>query len=413
MKIKIKYHLQKFINSLLAFFLLDNVFFFTPFLIKLLKLKKWEYIIEIDKSANDLVSSSAKEYIFSAPYFINIIPIQAERKLNILKTKPVHETLALKNVCIIGSSDLVILESQRIFFPFKEYDIHKKYKYTGNSIIVSNDQMCVLKKMDVHSEIIEIGWKFVHRWTWNYYHFMFELATLFQEIEKSKVQLSVPILIDDVYLKVPQFTEVIKILNKQNRKLIPIKPFTKYRVQHLIIPEPANIIPPNYNDNVKINAFDFLYKADSLKYLRDNLLPYASKKTFQKKIFLSRKNASNRRKYNENEVRELTEKNGYETIYIEGLSFSEQVSLFNGAKSIISASGAALTNLIYCSKGCKILVFTNYSEPFSFFSTIGTFVGAEVKYMFDISKKYTHSNSIHDPFKVDLELLNKYLLALS
>jgi hypothetical protein len=377
---------------------------------KVLKLKKWHYVTVQDKLANNLFAKDQKEYVYSVPWFINnTSPVHSVRNLKIRQANPIHKTVTLENVSIIGSSDLIIFASGRVYCPIKEYDIDQRFKYSGNGIILSNDHMCILKKMHNHSETIDSGWKLVNKWSWNYYHFMIELATLFSEIDKSNVPTVVPILIDDVYLKVPQFNEVVNILNTQKRKLIAIKPFTQYSVNQLIIPEPLNIIPPNWNDNVKIKASDVLYRFDSLSYLKNKLLPYAAEKIYPPKIFLSRKKASKRRKYNENMVREVLERNGYTTIFIEKLTVGEQISLFKGAVSIISTSGAALTNLIYCSRGCKVLIFSNYNEPFSFFSTLGAFAGAEVDYIFDQSKIYTHSESLHNSFNVDLDFLNAYI----
>lgn len=53
---------------------------------------------------------------------------------------------------------------------------------------------------------------------------------------------------------------------------------------------------------------------------------------------------------------------GYKPVYLEDLSFAEQISLFNNARYVIGLHGAGMTNIIWCESGSRVLeIFP--SEP--------------------------------------------------
>ena len=60
-------------------------------------------------------------------------------------------------------------------------------------------------------------------------------------------------------------------------------------------------------------------------------------------------------------TRYLSEK-GYEIIYPESISISEQVNLFNNAEIVISLHGASLTNIMYMNKNKKVLEIRIFSD---------------------------------------------------
>jgi len=87
------------------------------------------------------------------------------------------------------------------------------------------------------------------------------------------------------------------------------------------------------------------------KYLKDNLI--IDNKSNIEKIAIRRKNG--RKIVNEKNVYEYLEGIGYKTIFCEDYLFEEQISLFNGAKFIVSPHGAGLANLVFCKGGAKVL----------------------------------------------------------
>ncbi len=74
-------------------------------------------------------------------------------------------------------------------------------------------------------------------------------------------------------------------------------------------------------------------------------------------ILISRKNATERRMINEEEVLSSLESYGVEVVYLEMLPYLEQVALFSKAKVIIGVHGAGLTNCLYCENATLIEYF--------------------------------------------------------
>ena len=75
------------------------------------------------------------------------------------------------------------------------------------------------------------------------------------------------------------------------------------------------------------------------------------------KFYISRSWASFRRVFNEAEVLDYLMPLGYQPVWLEDLSFPEQVGLFQQAEQIIAPHGAGLANLIWCQPGAKVVEF--------------------------------------------------------
>ena len=88
------------------------------------------------------------------------------------------------------------------------------------------------------------------------------------------------------------------------------------------------------------------------------------------RIYISRKNASNRNVINENQLITLLENFGFRTFCLESMSFLEQVNLFSKAEVIVAPHGAGLTNLIFCQPGIKVIEIFAASYPFMCFQKI-------------------------------------------
>ncbi len=75
---------------------------------------------------------------------------------------------------------------------------------------------------------------------------------------------------------------------------------------------------------------------------------------FGEKIFISRDKAKTRKFINEKEVIGLLTSHGFQVVFSEDFSIEEQAIIFNSAKYIISAHGANLVNLLFCSGGTNL-----------------------------------------------------------
>jgi hypothetical protein len=111
---------------------------------------------------------------------------------------------------------------------------------------------------------------------------MFEYIVKFKLIEKYSLSENVVLLVDENCYKIPQFSELFELFNKTKRKVILYKEGKKYYVKNLYHFSPMNIIPPNFVNYKNIQSCDVLFNLETLDYLRFNLIPISSRKTFPK-----------------------------------------------------------------------------------------------------------------------------------
>lgn len=79
------------------------------------------------------------------------------------------------------------------------------------------------------------------------------------------------------------------------------------------------------------------------------------------KLYIARGDKDRSNSKLESELKSLLLGKGFQIIYPDDLSFSEQKNLFENAKSIVSFHGGALTNIVWCGPGTKILEIFNHA----------------------------------------------------
>jgi hypothetical protein len=66
-------------------------------------------------------------------------------------------------------------------------------------------------------------------------------------------------------------------------------------------------------------------------------------------------------------VQDALSKQGFETVYLEGMSMADQIVLFRSAEFVIGPHGAGLANLVFCEPGTKVIEFMPSIEFRPFF----------------------------------------------
>lgn len=312
-------------------------------------------------------------------------------------------------VDLIGSSNLIMTRDKRVIYDLKYLLRSKNIRYSDFGIKYYNNNFCLVKNNSIEEEIYR-GIMMLGNYSWNYYHFLFEIISKFEKLNKLELDQDIPILMDEVSFEVPQYQELTNLFNTRNRKIKYLKKGRRYNIEKLYYLSPTNLIAPNFFKNNLISDHDIFLNPDSIKFLRSHLLKLAAKSSFPKRILLSRKNASKRRKYNEDEVFNYLENYGFVKVFPEELTILEQVSLFNGAEFIVGGSGAAFTNILFCNINCKIICFMNYKLNLNIFSTIASHLLLKMVYLTDESMKINKDIDLHDSYNIDVEKLNELVL---
>ena len=105
------------------------------------------------------------------------------------------------------------------------------------------------------------------------------------------------------------------------------------------------------------------YNPHVIRGVREVLLSaYGDSNKQPERIYISRNRATKRRIVNEDEVEEILQKFGFETIRAEELSFEQQVQRFSRAQYIVSNHGAGLTNMLFMREGGSVLELRHHLD---------------------------------------------------
>jgi hypothetical protein len=181
----------------------------------------------------------------------------------------------------------------------------------------------------------------IPRYQTNYYHWMAETVPKVRYLREFERQTGTEITVLINSGAPPFVEETLKLLNWPDSR---IKRATEsiYEVQNLIIPATPAQSRNDYN------------------WLRNQMLDSVSagikesNQTRNNRIYISRKNAIERRVVNENEVLNMLEQYGFERHFLENKSLKENIRLFRDADIIVGPHGAGLTDIIF-SKECALV----------------------------------------------------------
>lgn len=323
----------------------------------------------------------------------------------------IQYALIIKNAIVYGDSNLIDLSTKKVLFDMPVLDEAKRYKYTDNSTKIINIRgKNVLYWKGLTHTLDEAIWM-GGNYSWNYYHLLYEFVIKFLQLNTLNIPADVPVLIDQTCLEIPQFKELLDIANKKKYPLVGLDRRSRMKVGELIFVGCPNFIPPNIKIESGYRPDDTQFNISALRDLRSHFLPYSSQKEFPKRIFISRKNASARRKFNEEEIVQTLSEFEFVVVYPETLSVADQISLFSQAEWIIGGSGAAFANLLFCQPACNVVISTKMRFVVSTFSTIAKALDVNLVY---ITEEDTNKNvcfkDIHEAYKLDPSYLRNYLI---
>ena len=135
-----------------------------------------------------------------------------------------------------------------------------------------------------------------------------------------------------------------------------LKPIFEYLLQELKIELEIKIIK-NKVYFFKNSVFTINNNFEKINNLYRNTF-YDNNLKANRKIFISRKDATSRTIINENELINFLKNNDFEIINLSKKKFIDQVKIFNSSKLIVAMHGAGLTNLLFCKNNTKVIEIT-------------------------------------------------------
>ncbi len=208
-------------------------------------------------------------------------------------------------------------------------------------------------------------------------HWIWEYLPKWQCYERFTEYQNDPIYVD-ADMPVTHY-EALRMLVGNHRKIIHIPANTSIVFEKLVIAPTPTFMPTHIKPGIAHNRHLFPNLPPVLHYLQNQLgqaaqltIEPSAKKGGRRRIYLSRrKRFTWRFLLNEQEiVNFLKDHYGFEEVFLEEMSFIEQMNTLNSADMVVAPRGSATCHLLFCKRHSKIVLLMNeFLENFPSFST--------------------------------------------
>lgn len=141
--------------------------------------------------------------------------------------------------------------------------------------------------------------------------------------------------------------------------------------------------------------------------LRERILGLISPRSGQRRIYLSR--CGRRKCTNENEVFAALRERKFEFVEDIPRSVEEQIRIFGSAGVVVAPHGAALTNLLWCRKGTKVVEMFHPNYRPIYYERLSEFVGLDYVGLCADSGRWQHWSAMNEDMSVDVRGLLQQL----
>jgi len=309
---------------------------------------------------------------------------------------------------IIGANSFIIVDDYCLY-DMATMDDEKRYDLRCESLKTINKNNIALVMSFNSNQTFEEAIFLIGFASGNYFHLTIEILSRLKYIDLFEEYRQIPLMIDKIVFKIPQFRELLQTMNKYNHPVVPIEREYRYKVKRLIFPSYNTWLPFNLKDDECLIYKDFMVANSGIEYVRNTILNKLNLEG-NRKIFVSRKNYS-QRLANEKVVVELFSQYGFEIIYPEELSFHKQVELFSHAKYVAGVTGAAFTNITYCPNNATVICIMPREYDACLYSTIGNII--KIKSIFLDARVVKKGSKISvDQYELDVNYCTEFLKTL-
>ena len=227
----------------------------------------------------------------------------------------------------------------------------------------------------------------------NWYHWLIEhLPSAFLSEKLPSELQDVPLFVPERLLAIPSFKDSLSLF-AQGRPIETLDA-QPYRFDDLYVIDSPVQEPFNMPAGFWPKPEDYLFHTDVMRAYRQAILDRLEIPSNPplRRVFLARSNA--RRSYNQDAVLDVVQKLGFEPVFMEQLSFREQVSLMHEAAFVVGPSGASFANTLFCQPGTRLLswLVSEYSG-FCSYMNVATIADTDPRYLFATADTPIHSTS--------------------
>lgn len=311
----------------------------------------------------------------------------------------------IDHAIITGGSNLVITQSGRLLsdemvdFPSKDFGIKSPY------INYRQDARVILAYKTKPNIQIKEGILLSCDHDNNYFHWLVECLPKLAFIDALQQFKDAPLLIPSELHE--NLLEALRRVNINEHPVIRLESGIAYHVERLIFPSALSRVLDRYKGLPVFDADIVLshrWVSMVAGFLKNNKQP--EKKPWRK-LYLTRRKGL-RVLGNWEEIEALVSVHGFEIIDLDGASLDFQIELFSQASVVVAPTGAALTNMLLCQPGTKVIIFMSNHEAtnYYFWSNLSAVTNLDVtiiagERLFNLTNYW----SVHDDYVIDAKLV--------
>lgn len=318
----------------------------------------------------------------------------------------------INNAITHGGTNLVLVDGEVVCHDLYDFERDNTSEELHGRIMINPASKRVRWLMhDETPESVAVAATFVDACAANYAHWMTEVLPRIALFCAEEQFHGVPIVVNDGLHK--NIMESLFLVAGAGREIITLPIGRALFVDKLYLTSVTGYVPFGQRTNKPADHSHGLFSPYALELLRDLMVAIPEEgggEIWPEKIFL-RRNSGARKVTNSAEVEKLLVAQGYVIVATDKLTFMQQIRLFKNAKMIISATGAALANAVFCKPGTQVAVLMSKHENmiYRYWSNMLTPLQVKVSYVLGNIVE-NRDLGIHGDFLVDVGHLNDLLV---
>ena len=341
--------------------------------------------------------------------------VWSEKEKQEIWNKPMNDLCLYKHhdVYVCGDSDVVIDYKEKTAIHDLSYNLTGYYRFGDSFALDVRDGMMLVKRLEHKNvKIVKSGIMIAALYSYNYFHAVLDNLIRLLAVDECDIPGDAVFIVDSVIYKYESLKKIFDVLTeKSNRQVVLLEKRELLHVDTLYYITHVNEFVIKI-DNWKLGRYDdYTFDWFYMQQLRERLL--ALKKTdisFGSRVFISRKNIP-RRSFNEAELMDSIKEYGFVSVCPEEFCLEDQIALFNNADVIVSSSGAAMTNLLFCKPGSKALIIEGMKHQSSMYSLIPAKIGM---YNLHYSIQIPVNGKVDENFSLDVDdFMNAFRVFMS
>ncbi|WP_298844434.1 DUF563 domain-containing protein [uncultured Roseobacter sp.] len=219
--------------------------------------------------------------------------------------------------------------------------------------------------------------------SYNWYHWLIEILPMIMVAGDLGAEYADwPLLVPEEAFGNATFRETLDLF-RGNREVVALRKTHQYRIGELLFCPPPVFGPFNMQRGHWPEPSDYSQNLEVMKSFRSAVLEklaVTARQDGPRRVFLAR--PSDVRQYNQDDIIAAARKKDFHIVYLEKLSFREQVQILHDADIVVGPSGAAWAGSLFMRPGTKGLIWVHREYMGgSFFSNLTCASGSQLTYL--------------------------------